>query len=178
MPLDHGVLIALADGAGGTSKGALAAEAVVAAACRPGGADDLAGTLQDLDDALSRGGGETTAILITLTSSHCHGVSVGDSGAWLLDDGRATDLTARQERKPLLGSGAFPVGFSIPWTPTATLLVASDGLLRYAKIADIARVIAEAETLDLAANRIVELVRLPDGGLQDDVSLVLVRGGP
>jgi serine/threonine protein phosphatase PrpC len=176
VPVDDGIVIALADGAGGTSNGALAAQAVIAAASRPEAAADLSGVLESVDAALSRSGGETTAVLILLTRSLAYGVSVGDSGAWLVhDDGRATELTARQERKPLVGSGAFPVGFAIEWSASATLLVASDGLLRYARMPDIVRVIVDSSSLADAAQSLVELVRLADGGLQDDVSIVLCR---
>jgi hypothetical protein len=55
-----------------------------------------------------------------------------------------------------------------------TLLVASDGLLRYAKLADIARLAAGAD-LDAAARGLVELVRLSSGALPDDVAMVLGR---
>jgi hypothetical protein len=44
-----------------------------------------------------------------------------------------------------------------------TLLVASDGLFRYATTHDIVR------NLD----RLVDLVRLPNGALQDDISVVI-----
>ncbi|MCW5802086.1 MAG: hypothetical protein KIT31_06840 [Deltaproteobacteria bacterium] len=49
------------------------------------------------------------------------------------------DLTAGQVRKPLVGDGCLPRPISAPALGTATLLVASDGLLRYAKAPDIAR---------------------------------------
>jgi len=54
------------------------------------------------------------------------------------------------------------------------LLVASDGLLRYARPADIARV-ARQPDIDLAVTALIELVRLPSGELQDDVAIVLLR---
>lgn len=55
-----------------------------------------------------------------------------------------------------------------------TLLVASDGLLRYARRSDVARIASETD-LAIAAHALVDLVRLPSGGLQDDVSIVLCR---
>jgi hypothetical protein len=56
----------------------------------------------------------------------------------------------------------------------ATLLLASDGLLRYGRASDITR-IASGPDLDAAARALVELVRLPSGTLQDDVAVVLCR---
>jgi serine/threonine protein phosphatase PrpC len=177
LALEDGILIALADGAGGTANGALAAQAVIDAAHRPNAAADLASLLESVDEELARLGGQSTAVLIALTESAMHGASVGDSSAWLVHrNGDAIELTANQERKPLLGSGALPFSFAIQWSEGRTLLVASDGLLRYAPIARIARVITECETLRGAAKQLVDLVRLPDGSLQDDVSIVLCRG--
>jgi serine/threonine protein phosphatase PrpC len=57
---------------------------------------------------------------------------------------------------------------------TATLLVASDGLFKYAAHREIAR-LARAADLEVAARALIDLVRLPAGGLQDDVSVVLCR---
>jgi hypothetical protein len=68
----------------------------------------------------------------------------------------------------------------VPWRipPTqlagGTLLVASDGLLHYARQADIIR-IASGEDLQAAARALIDLVRLPNGTLQDDVAVVLCR---
>ncbi len=55
-----------------------------------------------------------------------------------------------------------------------TLLVASDGLLNYAKRADIVTIV-NGPDLEAAAAALVQLVRLPSGNLADDVSVVLVR---
>jgi hypothetical protein len=84
------------------------------------------------------------------------------------------DLTAGQSRKPLVGAGGRP--WRIPPTPLgdATLLVASDGLFRYAQRAAILRV-ATGDDLAAAAQALIELVRLPSGALQDDVAVVLCR---
>jgi hypothetical protein len=54
------------------------------------------------------------------------------------------------------------------------LLVASDGLIKYAKQASIARIASGAD-LASAARSLVDLVRLRSGQLQDDVSIVLCR---
>jgi hypothetical protein len=54
------------------------------------------------------------------------------------------------------------VPFSCVWLDS-TLLLATDGLFNFAR----------PETF--AARELIRLVRLPSGGLQDDVGLVLVR---
>jgi PPM family protein phosphatase len=171
-----GLVIALADGAGGTAAGDVAARAVVdgVAARRDGDAawDEW---LLALDaDRAALGGGQTTAVVIVATARGLLGASVGDSGAWVIRGAAIEDLTEGQARKPLLGDGCRPFSISAPPLGARTLLVASDGLLRYAKPSDIARLAAGAD-LDAAARALVDLVRLPTGGLQDDVSVVLVR---
>lgn len=177
-----GLLIALADGAGGTSNGAEAAQAVV----------DMAMSLQDgspwsdpraalaavdvLDrDVVRRKGGQSTAVLLSITSAGMVGVSVGDSGAWVIRGEDIQDLTEGQLHKPLLGAGCVP--WEIKGGPLAggTLLVASDGLLKYAKPSEIARVVG-GDDLAASARSLVDLVRLRSGALQDDVSIVLCRG--
>jgi hypothetical protein len=83
-------------------------------------------------------------------------------------DGTIDDLTARQHRKLRLGSGrARPVSFLRPKL-AGTLLVATNGLFNYARPEKIAAV-ALGEDLDCAARDLTQLVRLPGGGLQDDV---------
>jgi serine/threonine protein phosphatase PrpC len=162
-----GLVIALADGAGGTGGGAAAAQAVIDAV--------VAGTeWQALDDDPARlGHGQTTAVVVTLSAAGIEGASVGDSVAWLIGN-ELDELTARQIRMPLLGSGCVPVGFIAGPLGDGTLLVATDGLVRYAKPQDIAR-IARGRDLGAAVRALVELVRLPSGALQDDVAVVLCR---
>ena len=136
---------------------------------------DWSALLVDLDgDAKRLGGGRSTAVIVSITGAGLGGASVGDSGAWLLSGSTVVDLTAGQMRKPLVGSGCAPLDIASGPLGDATLLVASDGLLRYAKQRDIAR-IAIGPDLATAARALVDLVRLPRGGLQDDVSVVLCR---
>jgi serine/threonine protein phosphatase PrpC len=165
-------VIVLADGAGGSGNGALAARAIVDAVAGATSRDWCA-LLADLDrDPDRMGHAESTAVILTLDAT-ITGASVGDSGAWLLRDSRIVDLTAGQRRKPLVGRGCVP--FRIEPIPfDGTLLVASDGLFAYAKPRDIVR-IAEGLDLAVATQALVDLVRLPDGALQDDVAVVLCR---
>lgn len=173
VELGDGLVIALADGAGGTGNGAVAAEAIIAAiACETAMPDArrCCELIEDLDADPRLGGGQSTAVVLAV-GANIVGASVGDSGAWLIREAEIVDLTHVQERKPLVGDGCVAVPFEAPFD--GTLLVASDGLLRYAKRDDIAR-LARGEDLVAAARALVELVRLPTGELQDDVSIVLV----
>ncbi|HEX5058729.1 MAG TPA: SpoIIE family protein phosphatase [Kofleriaceae bacterium] len=174
---DGGITIALADGAGGTSNGDLAAQAVLDTVQVLAGSDaDWSVILQTLDrDTARLRGGQTTAIVVVLDEAKIRGASVGDSEAWLVyRDRRIEAITGNQERKPLLGSGAHVMPTSEAALGEATLLVASDGLFRTAKPMDIAR-IAAGPDLAAAADNLVDLVRTDIGAVLDDVSIVLVR---
>ena len=173
---DDGLVIALADGAGGTANGAKAAQAVIdAAGASVDRTSDWGSLLSVLDRDVGRlAHGQTTAVVLTVGPDGIVGASVGDSGAWLISAGDAIDLTDGQTRKPLVGAGCHPFRVEAESLGIQTLLVASDGLLRYAKRDAIVR-IANGEDLPEAARALVDLVKLPTGGLQDDVSIVLCR---
>jgi serine/threonine protein phosphatase PrpC len=172
----EGVVIALADGAGGTGHGAVAAQAVIEAVTQGAPAGRA---WWELLEALDRDGarlghGQTTAVVLSVTPRAIMGASVGDSGAWVVRGAQIEDLTEGQTRKPLVGAGCRPFAVHAAGLGAGTLLVASDGLLRYAKPADIAR-LAAGPDLDAAARGLVELVRLRSGALPDDVAVVLCR---
>ena len=173
---DDGVVVVLADGAGGTADGATAARAVVdavgAAVTTP---HDWCTLLSDLDrDPLRLGRGHSTAVILSIHAGSISGASVGDSGAWLLRAADITDLTERQQRKPLVGGGCTPFRIQPVQLGLGTLLVASDGLLNYAKRSDILRTVRGSD-LHAAAQALIDLVRLRNGALQDDVAVVLCR---
>ncbi len=179
----------LADGAGGMSGAGVAADRWMAAARAfldaHGGPPDAAAwcaCLAAADVSLYGDGhsGETTAVVATITADAIAGASVGDSGAWLIDgtasaEGAAViDLTGQQKIRPLLGSGgARPMPF-VARGGRGTLLLASDGLLRYARPDTIAEALRGAD-LGSAARAAIDRVRLGSGGLQDDVGIVLCR---
>ena len=174
------LVIALADGAGGLRGGGHAARRAVQLALGAAGLQDprdemaWCSVLADIDSQLEDDpvAGETTLVVVVLWSDGVAGASVGDSVAWLLNES-LQDLTRRQQRKPLLGSGAaLPVPFRAPFAG-GTLLVASDGLWKYADPAAISR--CAAGDLPAAANGLVDLVRLTSGALWDDVGVVLCR---
>ncbi len=169
-----GAVIVLADGAGGTRAGGIAAQAVVDAVGAAPSGTDFGELLEVLDaDVTRRGRGHTTAIVIALDEHGISGCGVGDSGAWLVGDD-VIDLCAGQLRKPFVGDGCFPFSIAAGPIGAATLLVGSDGLFNYAPRSEIVR-IARLPDLVAAARSLIELVRMPSGGLQDDVSVVLCR---
>ena len=169
-------MIVLADGAGGTVNGAVAAQAVIDAVTRAGSAPgSWSSLLQQVDrDRPRLAGGQTTAVVVSVTARGLTGASVGDSGAWVVRGADIVDLTDGQRRKPLLGDGASPFEITAAALGTGTLLVASDGLLRYARSEAIVQLVSAAD-LAAAARGLVDLVRLRSGALPDDVSVVLCR---
>jgi serine/threonine protein phosphatase PrpC len=170
--IPHGdrLFVGLADGAGNSGRGGVAAESVMRRL------EDLA-TLDPVellarcDQALLLSGGQTTAVIAVAGPDGIRGASVGDSGAWLVESG--VELTASQARKPLLGSGeAAPVAFA---GAGGTLLVASDGLFKYASWEEIRRIASQPE-LERIPEELVAAVRLPSGGFHDDVAIIVSRG--
>jgi serine/threonine protein phosphatase PrpC len=170
-----GLVVALADGAGNSKTGGEVADDVIAAACAVGPVFDAGELIVDVDERCL-GRGESTAVIARITAAGIVGASVGDSGAYVVAGDRLDDLTAHQERKPLLGSSCSPTPFGAgPLAAGATLLFASDGLLKYAANRRIAEA-ASLPDLEAALAALVDLVRLGDhGSLQDDLAIVLVR---
>ena len=182
IPAAGGYLVALADGAGGTGNGAVAAEYLIAFVTKLSqeavASADWFAALCAFDDELSAcpSGGETTGIVAFIDSERVRGASVGDSSAWLITvSGGMTDMTARQRRRPLLGTGeALPVQFEVKRLGN-TVLLASDGLFKYAPVDRICT-LATRGTVAEAADALANCVRLPSGALQDDVAVVIVSG--
>ena len=78
-------------------------------------------------------------------------------------------------RKPYLGYGAaWPEPFNAELRD-GTLLLASDGLWKYADLDRIADIVRSTEPLDAVARRLVDAARLPNGTLQDDITVALCR---
>ncbi|HUQ01764.1 MAG TPA: hypothetical protein VM261_04675 [Kofleriaceae bacterium] len=175
-----GVVIALADGAGGTGGGAEAAQRIVDAVAEAAVSASVRPTWAEMIEALDRsprlGGGQATAVIAEVERDGLVGASAGDSQAWLVGADGVHVLTASQERKPLVGAGAAATPFGGALAG-ASLLVATDGLFAYARRADVARVVTSAREggLDAAMRALVALVRLPGGDLPDDVAIVLCR---
>jgi serine/threonine protein phosphatase PrpC len=183
----EGVLVVVvADGAGGIAGGTRASELLMELVREAAAAqaldllphDGWVDMLAHFDHVLEADpdAGETAGVVLVVSGGHVAGASCGDSGAWvILPDGRIDDFTARQHRKLRLGSGgARPISFAGRLL-VGTLLVATDGLFNYARPEKIAAV-ALGEDLQRAARELIQLVKLPGGGFQDDVGVVLVRG--
>src|SRR5689334_8010615 len=114
LPCEHGVVIALADGAGGTSGGARAATAVIdRVGTVASHAYDWQMLLAELDHT-QIGFGQTTAVVLWLTHDKIIGASAGDSAAWIVRDASVVDLTEHQHRKPLIGDGAVVTAIEGP----------------------------------------------------------------
>ncbi len=169
-------VIVVADGAGDTSAGGQAATAVVDAVRRAiattRSSEGWCSLLGQIDAQV--GPGESTAVVVDVQADSVCGASVGDSQAWLVKGTDINALTLRQHRKPLLGSGeANPVGYS--YGPLDGLLVvATDGFCNYVKRTEMVKVIPYEDFATLP-KRLVSLVRLRSGELNDDVGIVVCR---
>ena len=172
-------VLCVADGAGGRSGGMeaakMAVELVQQNVSRMSNADLCADALRKVDAAIANDSiaGETTCALAIVTMDEIFGASVGDSGIWLIPKvNPRTDLTRAQQRKPFIGSGsAWPIPFQC-LRQVGALLLATDGLLKYASPESIIRICAEYP-VELAVQRLIELVRYASGALPDDVTLIL-----
>ena len=176
---ESGVVIAVADGAGGTGNGDVAARTVIAEISSAAAMTlDQAGwcsLLRQIDHRI--GAGESTCVVLSVSREGISGASVGDSQAWLIQDSVIDNLTRNQIRKPLLGSGeAQPVGFTHAASP-ALLLVSTDGFSNYIRKD---RFLREYLWHDLAVlpAKMVEMVRLPSGDLWDDIGIVVCKPRP
>jgi serine/threonine protein phosphatase PrpC len=173
----------VADGAGGLAGGARAAtSATLSLADRgtagPVDAEGWCEEIRRLDRALERDAkaGETTLVVIQVADGFLTGASVGDSGALLFAAGGVSDPTEGQSRKPLVGSGrAVPRGIARqPWA--GRLLLATDGLFNYVPWPVLVAT-ASAGEVTAAIDALVEAARLPSGGFQDDIALILADPG-
>jgi serine/threonine protein phosphatase PrpC len=174
------VIVALADGAGGMSGGAQAAELFVSIVRENMSslhtAADCDRVLRSADDRISATGGETTGIVLIAHGGRVFGASVGDSEAWLFSSTGEVHLTQSQRRKPMLGSGEADPGAFTTEVREGLLLVASDGLWKYTSNEKIRGEIRAGAGDDLL-DRLVKLVRLRSGALQDDVALAALELG-
>jgi serine/threonine protein phosphatase PrpC len=165
-------LIAVADGAGGVSGGARAAESICRALIND--TRDWTTWLAHQDTLLAEeGSGLAAAVVFSISDDGAlRGASVGDCEAWMFTRGEVVNLTAGQVRKPLLGDGgAVPASFTAHISG-GTLVVATDGLWKYMKHARIAE-LAAMRPLESAVTALVDGVRLRSGTLQDDVAIVV-----
>jgi serine/threonine protein phosphatase PrpC len=180
---DDILVVALADGGGGMRGGEAASRRLIALV--ESAVKDRAFPLEGLSAWLDlfksadaglaeQRAGETTGIVVVLGPRRLIGVSTGDSEAWVVTSTRTDNLTVGQHTRQRLGSNrATPTAFERP-APTDVLVVASDGLFKFAAIDVIADVV-RAQAIGPAAKGLVELVRLRSGKVAEDVAIALVR---
>ncbi len=176
-----GLVMVVADGAGGQSGGAeAAAMAVELVRQKANGLCDTSACvrlLQSMDQAVcqDRVAGETTCALAIVTHASVCGASVGDSGVWVINESGFSNLTERQSRKPFIGSGSsWPTPFEFQITDKDWLLLATDGLLKYTGPERIVAVCRNQEPSEVP-RRLIELVRYASGALPDDVTVIFAR---
>jgi len=179
-----GFLCALADGQGGRAGGARAAEVACRACLEIGSSyriEDLLfpatwnAILNAADAAVNKdaAAGFTTLVAFCITPEFVSGASCGDSAAVVHRAGRQGEvLTANQFKNPPVGSGAatfvpFVARLKSPWT----VLVMSDGVWKYAGWENILNLSPASGVEEIVAS-VLGKARLPNGGLQDDFTLV------
>lgn len=168
-------VLVLADGAPETASGEQAAELVCACVREAflGGEPCSVGLLEKIDQQVWALGGMTTATIVEVSNGVIWGVSVGDSEAWMFADGAWCALTEHPECQALLGSGEVePVMFG-PLPVGDRVVVASDGLWKYAPRSLLFK-LAELKETERVAHELVEAVRLGSGVLQDDTSVIVL----
>lgn len=173
-----GLLALLADGAGGVSGGAVAAQMFIDyfSSAIEISVRNLCQHFSRVDTLIQgdQNAGDTTGIAVVVEKTRLFGASVGDSEAWFFPtEGEFVDLTSVQVRKPLLGSGSAT---AIPFSMNATsgiLLLCSDGLHKYADFVKIRERLREQNFQSLPTD-LADLARMPSRGLQDDLSIVAV----
>jgi serine/threonine protein phosphatase PrpC len=174
----------MADGAGGMSGGARAAELfvehvrsrVASGAFDSSSEQAWADVLRDADRKIATepAAGESTGMALLVTSKAITGASAGDSEAWVVGPGGRDVLTGDQRRMRLGSGRAVRVAFRRA-SCSGTLMVATDGLIAYAQPEVLCEILAGGD-LQAAARRLVASVQLPSGAFPDDVSVALVRG--
>jgi PPM family protein phosphatase len=181
------VFLAIADGAGGRAGGAAAADAFMDAVRA------AVDTMRDLfdvrawADVLNRVDhqlaeiGETTAIVMAVSTYAIMGVSVGDSEAWLLDCNATPDeierLTERQSKARLGSSRSRPVPFHRRGLrKDEIVLIATDGLFKHASRNRIFwECQKERKDTEALAATLLHLPTVANRFHPDDVALAVVR---
>lgn len=169
-------VLVVADGAGGIEDGEVASRSVVELIQRSCSASealvDWVQVLRQADHGLASG--QSTACVAELHAGGLRGASVGDSGIAMLVDDELVFPSDGQQRKPLLGTGeAVPRPFAAPWNGGLVIL-GSDGFWNYVRRD---RLLADLRFIDfpVLGKTLVEMVRLPSGGLADDTAVLCAR---
>lgn len=188
------LLLAVADGVGGSAGGEVAADAaVVALAERFFGApperrleDRLTDAVRDANTAVlkaaeSSGNAQAASTLVAAAVRHDRLViaNLGDSRAYLVRDGTSRQLTEdhsgdlQHAITRFVGDprGVQPDVYVEDLRPSDRLVLCSDGLTRHVSPAEIAGTVAAATDLDGAAAALVDMANARGG--EDNVTVVL-----
>lgn len=178
LRFDNKAALIVADGSGGLSGAAQAAELFVRSACDVAAnltaAQDCLRLLCELDQRIAQASncGETTGVIAVVSSGEVFGANVGDSAAWQFTQDGREELS--RVRKPYLGTGvAAPQQFTSK-ASSGTLVVATDGLWKYTSL-DLIEEKARTGNPENLAWELAELVRLRSGAFPDDIAVATCR---
>lgn len=163
--------------AGGT-KAAQSAVAVALELAAVATAEVLAARLREADHKLKAQAdhGLTSLAVVAVSPGRVEGAAVGELGVWLFSAGHI-ELTAKEERRPLLGSGEARV---VPFKTTfsdGTVVVGTPALWRDAGVDTAAFLSASEESAGDLAEALVDAARGADGSLTGPVAVSLARVG-
>ena len=172
---DKLLFLVFADGAGGLLDGGSASKELVKAIGKSFGTTGIISykaELKSMDSMIAVG--ETTGIVVSLNDKLVNGASVGDSKAMILINDEFIELTANQNRKPLIGSGySNPVEFSASYNGEL-IIIGTDGFWNYCKLESILPVIYFTD-FAILAKKLSDLCRLNSGKLNDDIAILCIR---
>lgn len=176
------ILVFLADGATGSGFGGIAADAFMdgmeeATLKELKTPHDCVAYLLELDEDVAvktRSMGDTTGIVIVTDGQRLWGASAGDSAAYLYGN-TAHELTGRQQKRPRIGNGAFPVGFGGYVKPGDVALMASDALLNFASGEITERICRSGKPAREIVACLEAEVRNRYAKLPDDFSVVVLK---
>lgn len=180
MAHQRGLVVVVADGAGGMPGGREAAELALRGCVRAVASltsqAAIAERLEALDAACvaDEMAGESTCVVVSIDEHGAvTGASVGDSEAWIIDGDRVVRLTERQRRKRLGSGRAEPAAFEATLRQGAVLVVGSDGLFDHV---DAATIVATARDGDIEgrAEGLLQAALRPPIALADDLTVVVV----
>ena len=119
------------------------------------------------------GWADTTAVVVLTDGRGVWGASAGDSQAFVVRGPEREELTARQHRRPRIGSGAVPVPFSAS-LKGGVLAVATDGLWQQVRLKDALDAVSGGGTPDAIVARLSGLVLDGNrGALPDDLGIAV-----
>jgi hypothetical protein len=176
-------LCCLADGQGGQAGGARAAQVAVESALAAALAQSprsllrpktCEGIVRTADDAVYADpqAGFTTLVMLAMRDRLVCGASCGDSAAVLLQDEQPVVLTEAQQQNPPIGSRrARATSFSAALEPPWQICAVSDGVWKYTGWAQIASLMRQKSSRDLADALRAAVIKPGIFGLPDDFSI-------